>query len=332
MIEIPEPKKPAMRKPSISVCIATFNQQDYIRDAVMSVLAQADPREFALTIVIGDDCSTDATPVILQELGVRYPEYITVVTHRPNIGAAKNYQALTMRADGDFIAHLDGDDCWLPGKLAAQLAYLKTHSECVAVYSNALVTSSDGRLMGRFTDDDPRPFGINELLAKGNFLNHSSLLYRASSAHRVLDLPAPFIDYSIHLSLARDGLLAQLSGCMVVYRAGTVGSMLRTMPEHVRDLYFNALVEAFPRTDSRTRAQASARYLSLSLVSRLTGTADERLFWRMRTLQRASDTGAAWMAVAVGVRVARLVMKALRTRLAAVLDSGGRLPIVHPRG
>jgi glycosyltransferase involved in cell wall biosynthesis len=332
MIQLTDPKEPAARKPLISVCIATFNQQDFIRDAVMSVLAQADPRQFSLEVLVGDDGSADATPEILRELAVRFTEYITIITHSPNVGAGKNYQALTARARGDFVAHLDGDDCWLPGKLAVQLAYLTIHPECVAVYSNALVTDAEGRLTGRFTNDDPRPFGADELLAKGNFLNHSSLLYRASSAQRVLDLPTPFIDYSIHLGLARDGLLAQLSGCWVLYRAGTATSMLRTMPEHVRDLYFGAMMEALPRMDGRTRAQASARYLSLSLVSKLAGAADKRLLTRATALQQASGIGPGRMAAAVAGRVALLMVTALCARVAAVLDRRGRLPVIHPRG
>ncbi len=131
-----------------------------------------------------------------------------------------------------------------------------------AVYSNALVTSPDGHLLGRFGDDS-RPFNANELLAHGNFLNHSSMLYRASSARRLLALSAPFIDYGMHLSLAQDGLLVQLSPCFVVYRAGTSTSMLKTMPEHVRDMYFSAMLEALPRTDRRTSVRAAVRYLSL---------------------------------------------------------------------
>jgi glycosyltransferase involved in cell wall biosynthesis len=318
-------------KPLVSVCIATFNQQDYIRDAVMSVLTQANPHDFELEILVGDDCSADSTSEILRELADRYPQYLTVVSHSPNLGAAKNYQALTLRARGDFVAHLDGDDCWLPGKLAAQLKYLDRHPECVAVYSNALVTDAEGRHIGRFTDDDPRPFGADELLAKGNFLNHSSMLYRATSARRVLDLAAPYVDYSIHLGLARDGLLAQLSGCFVLYRAGTATSMLQTMPHHVRDLYFSALLEGFSTANRRIRRQASARYLSLAVASRIAGVVDENLPFRMRTLQQASGAGSVRLAMAVAIRVTRLLIRALRTRLAAVLDSRGRLPIIHPR-
>ena len=320
----------AGRKPRVSVCIATFNQQRYIRDAVMSVLAQANPQRFDLEILIGDDASSDETPAILHELAGRHAECLTVITHQPNVGAARNYQALVARASGDYIAHLDGDDCWLPGKLAAQLAYLGTHADCVAVYSNALVVSPEGRPIGLFTNDDPRPFAANELLIKGNFLNHSSLLYRASSAHRLLDLPAPFIDYGIHLGLARDGLLAQLSPCFVLYRTGTATSMLHTMADHVGDQYFTAMLEAFPRVDQRTRTQASVSYLSRALIAVIAGAPSAGLPGRAKKLQHATRQGGGRMAIAVAGQVALLQIEAVRRRVSAVFEAR-RLPVVHPR-
>ena len=86
---------------------------------------------------------------------------------------------LLLRAQGDYVARVDGDDYWLPGKLARQIAYLQTHPHCTAVYTNAVTVDESGRYIGLFNDIGDARLTLANLLRRGNALNNSSVLFRA---------------------------------------------------------------------------------------------------------------------------------------------------------
>ena len=78
----------------------------------------------------------------------RFPDVIRYFRHENRLGPGGNYQFLIGQARGEYIAHLDGDDYWLPGKLTAQLGVLDVSPECVAVYANAICVNDAGALLG----------------------------------------------------------------------------------------------------------------------------------------------------------------------------------------
>jgi glycosyltransferase involved in cell wall biosynthesis len=103
-----------MITPEVSVVIPVYNGEQYLREAIESVLGQ-DYRPIQLIVV--DDGSTDRSADIARSFGsdVHY-------RFQPNrgIGAARNTG--TELARGSFLAFLDADDVWMPGKLTRQMA------------------------------------------------------------------------------------------------------------------------------------------------------------------------------------------------------------------
>jgi len=229
--------------PSVSVCITTCNQRHYIRECLQSVLAQ-DP-DTIHEILVGDDCSDDGTSAIVSELAAAHPRLIAHYRHAPRLGPSENTRALLARCTGGYIARLDGDDYWLPGKLRRQLDFLENHSDCVAVYTNALTISEDGHPIGLFNDVDDACFDLAALLRRGNFLNNSSLLLRAACVPAWLAIQGPLIDYRAHLLHARAGLLAHIGEPLVAYRVNAAGAMTSTTAssDHVRRLYWEAILD-----------------------------------------------------------------------------------------
>ena len=75
--------------PIVSVCLICYNQEQYIRQAIESILLQK--VSFQWEIVIADDCSTDDTGQIIQEYYERFPDLIRLIKRKRNIGAAKNF-------------------------------------------------------------------------------------------------------------------------------------------------------------------------------------------------------------------------------------------------
>jgi glycosyltransferase involved in cell wall biosynthesis len=102
-------------KPEVSVIVPTYNRGWIIKEALDSVFAQ-DFKDFELIVV--DDGSTDNTKDILKS----YPHEITVI-HQQNLGVSAARNQGIASASGKFIAFLDSDDLWLPGKLAAQVRF-----------------------------------------------------------------------------------------------------------------------------------------------------------------------------------------------------------------
>lgn len=95
--------------PRVTVMVPTYNQAEFLEDAVASALAQDYPD---LEVVISDDGSTDQTPAVVERLAARDPR---VRAHRSarNIGRVANYRRLLNElATGDWVINLDGDDCF----------------------------------------------------------------------------------------------------------------------------------------------------------------------------------------------------------------------------
>jgi hypothetical protein len=104
----------------------------------------------------------------------------------------------------------------------------------------------------------------------GNFLNHSSLIYRSDQKGEVLSLPDRFIDYSLHLRFSYQGKLGYLNRDLVAYRAGTENSMMAVQTEAVETLYWQAMAESASHCVSkRVRRRAIAFGVAQFAVSAL---------------------------------------------------------------
>ena len=129
----------------IAVCIATYNHEAFIAQAIESVLAQQ--CDEALRIYIGDDASTDGTAAICKQLA-KADERIVYVRRKKNLGLASNTIDLYRRILTDqcaYIAMLDGDDYWTDSrKLQIQIDYLRTHPEVGFVHTGGQTLSGKG--------------------------------------------------------------------------------------------------------------------------------------------------------------------------------------------
>jgi glycosyltransferase involved in cell wall biosynthesis len=121
----------------VSVCVVTYNQEKYIRQCLQSIVNQK--TDFDFEVLVADDCSTDNTCAIVQEFADKYPEIVIPIFHEKNIGAYKNFLFVHKQAKGEYIAHMDGDDYTLPGKLQAQKMFLDENKECNVVFHRVKV-------------------------------------------------------------------------------------------------------------------------------------------------------------------------------------------------
>jgi glycosyltransferase involved in cell wall biosynthesis len=128
----------------VSVVIPVFNGAATVARAIDSALAQHFAGEFEVIVV--NDGSTDSTAAVLDT----YRGQINVVDQN-NSGLAAARNAAIGVAKGEYIALLDADDIWMPGKLEAMSAVLDRMPAVVLVYSDAIpVDDADAALAGSF--------------------------------------------------------------------------------------------------------------------------------------------------------------------------------------
>ena len=131
---------------AVSVICVTYNHENYIREALESILMQKTNFEFE--ILIGEDCSTDGTRDILKEYENKYPGRFRMYYREKNLGATKNEYELFMDAKGKYIAALELDDIWTdPFKLQKQYDFLETHEEYIGVAHDFDIIDKYGQII-----------------------------------------------------------------------------------------------------------------------------------------------------------------------------------------
>ncbi len=143
--------------PLVSILVLAYNHGPFIRDSILSLLAQR--TAFAFEILIGEDCSTDDTREIVEQLAATNPEKIRLFTGEKNIGALANWNRIEEAAKGRYVAYCDGDDYWHdPDKLSMQAGFLEAHPDYVMTHTDYRILTVE---TGRIT---PRAVGVQDCL------------------------------------------------------------------------------------------------------------------------------------------------------------------------
>jgi len=167
--------------PRVSIVIAAYNHEKYVRECIQSVLDQT-YQDFE--IVITDDGSTDGTVNIIKEFD---DSRIHLYTHAENKGACAARNNCIRKSTGEYIAVLNSDDAWEPTKLEKQVAYLDGHPEIGAVFTKVAFINESSIVIGptdyrRFYIFDvknrTRYAWLNYFFSRGNCLCHPSVLIR----------------------------------------------------------------------------------------------------------------------------------------------------------
>jgi len=109
----------------VSVIIPTFNRAQQVKRAISSVLYQ-EFRDYEIIVV--DDGSRDDTLEGLKQ----FERYIRLIIHSENRGVSSGRNSGIRAATAPYVAFLDSDDYWLPGKLRAQMEFFKRNPGALA--------------------------------------------------------------------------------------------------------------------------------------------------------------------------------------------------------
>lgn len=207
------------RPPKVSVIIPAYNAADTIGRAIRSALDQS-LQDFEIIVI--DDASTDETAGVVR--GIADPR-IRLVSHEKNRGeyGARNSGVSTAR--GEYIAWLDADDEWLPGKLAEQVAFLDREKDfdaaCVSYYYHRS-KSRENEEEAPYEIVEPEDTSVKELLMGCDVSQGTTLLVRRAAVEEVGPFDEAFTrsgDWSWLIRFARDHRLAVIKNPLArVYR------------------------------------------------------------------------------------------------------------------
>lgn len=222
-----------MSAPLISVALATYNGEKYLREQLDSVLAQV---HVAIEIVAVDDASTDGTLAILNDYARRDARFKVYANPR-NVGVGATFERAMSLTSGELIAPCDQDDTWQADKLARLAGAI---GECDLAYCDSLLVDANGVTMNeRISDRMPMMHGRYAMAftLRNSVSGHASLMRRS-----LFEIARPFpatmyYDWWLALCAATRNGIAYVDEPLVHFRrhAATVSPLGRSGKRRVRD-------------------------------------------------------------------------------------------------
>ena len=201
----------------VSVCVVTYNQENYIAECLESLVTQQ--TSFKFEIIVGEDCSTDGTREIVQQYVEQYPNLIVPLFYEKNVGAVENVKRVYKAAKGKYIAHLDGDDMALPNKLQKQFNILENNSDCSICVHNMLAIDSEGNFSKRaFKCFPEKKYTLLDMYLINPFFIHSSKMFINKINEYIDQLNVNALDIEVHIEQAKQGDIYFISECLGAYR------------------------------------------------------------------------------------------------------------------
>lgn len=160
-----------MKEPLVSIIIPTFNNEEYILDAVNSALGQTYKRT---EIIVIDDGSTDRTREKL-DLYIKAGKVKYIYQKNRGLASARNKGINS--SSGEYTALLDADDLFKPEKIEKQLRFLTSNPSCDFCFCDVILFE-EGRLGKLFKYDYEYHSGhVFKYLIQRNFINPSTLFF-----------------------------------------------------------------------------------------------------------------------------------------------------------
>lgn len=210
------------KKPLVSFALIAYNQEEYIREAVDGAFSQT---YTPLEIILSDDCSTDRTFEIMQEMANVYdgPHKIVLNKNSKNLHICGHINKVMSLAHGELIVVAAGDDISLPERASVIVEhYLASGQVSCSIYSDAFYITETGEQVGYYSVACPKDAFLPATYAKRKF---HGVLGAAHAWHRsIFELFGPlpskltYEDDAIPFRAALIGQVIHISKPLVKYR------------------------------------------------------------------------------------------------------------------
>lgn len=202
-----------MKDGLVSVITPMYNAEKWIEETVRSVMAQS--YEYWEMIVV-DDCSTDCSAEIIQELQGE-DSRIRYYRNEKNSGVAAARNRAISFAQGQYLAFLDSDDLWYPGKLQLQVQKLQSEGKAFCYSACEVIDLQGNHVNVRHV---PEKTEYRDLL-KGNVIPCLTVVLDRKRLPEVVMPEIPHEDYAAWLRLLKSGVTAYgIDEELAAYREG----------------------------------------------------------------------------------------------------------------
>jgi glycosyltransferase involved in cell wall biosynthesis len=251
----------------VSVCVFTYNYENYLAQALESVLSQQ--TDFPVEIIIGDDFSTDATREIALSYYNRYPNQIVLSFNQKNLGGTENWIKAINRARGKYVALLDGDDYFTDrGKLQKQHDLMEADIDVVLCFHAVEEVYEDVEGKNQIVRFEKQKYILRDFLSRGWFVRTGSTMFRNGlfpepMPEWVFDFPYRF-DTILHVFLGLKGHALYIDEVMSVWRKHQKGLSKQLMSNMVKNIQTEiALAQQLDRYTLRQGNDVVERYCAL---------------------------------------------------------------------
>lgn len=216
--------------PLVSVVMTSYNHENYISQAIESVLNQTYSN---FEFIIVDDASIDKSRDIIEAYKKRDTR-IQAIYHESNKGISKTTNDGFEIARGKFIAYMQSDDVWKSEKLEKQVCVLEK-DESIVVWSDAIIIDANGNATGRLftqllgSSTRQKSGDIFLELVRSNFICAQSAIFEAKIIEKIeFDSKLAYLnDYKFMLDVAKSHHFYFIPEPLVKYRIHGNNSILK---------------------------------------------------------------------------------------------------------
>ena len=253
----------------VTVCVCTYNQEQWIRQTLDSILAQQ--TDYPFEVIIGEDHGTDGTRAICQEYADKY-DNVTLLPSTQNLGVTANWIQCIQAGSGKYIMNCAGDDYWHnPYKIQLQVDFMESHPECVICHTDndhLNVVTGHITLSVRQNAGIAPPQGYIQNEVYGGAANISALTccYRRFTfeqyvpTDKYIELGLLGEDYPTWVIMSGHGTVNYIPISTATYRVGQLSITSRVNYDWLRHRYETEkkqakwLMEMFPNLGTYTEA------------------------------------------------------------------------------
>lgn len=238
--------------PKITVLMAVYNGQAFLKECIDSVLNQTF-KDFEFLIV--DDGSTDATMDIIRSYK---DDRIRSIKNEKNLSQVASLNIGLEHAEGDYVARIDADDIMFPQRLKKQLDFLTKRTGVALVGSLGHAIDENGKVIAMAKLPIRNEEIIATVLLGGFILVHSSIMFRKNiildigkyredfsftedyklatdllyEGYKINNMPEPLIKYRLH----NDRISVRDSNLQIARYIVALKGFLKTFTPNLSDL------------------------------------------------------------------------------------------------
>jgi glycosyltransferase involved in cell wall biosynthesis len=200
-------------KPKISVIMAAYNSEKFIKSSIESILNQT-LQDFELIVI--NDFSKDKTEKIVKNIQ-KVDSRIVLINNKKNSGPAISRNNGLKKARGKYIAILDSDDLSMSKRLEIEYNYLEKNKDIFLVGSSAIFIDENNNIISKYPKYN-HPEILMWRMPKSCSIIHSSVMYRNERFFYDENFPCAQ-DYKFYLDLIKNGKkITNLPYYLIKYR------------------------------------------------------------------------------------------------------------------